>query len=141
MQVIFTSAGLQMNPRTNGAVAALFVFRQAGFFLLAMVRVGFWAALLVWEERRGPGYSVIGSASGGLVAAVMLTAIPEALRALGESNVRLIVYGTMVLFVLWFLPNGLGGVLNRIMRRASASPPLSTGPSGAPRASEAPWRQ
>ena len=65
VQVIFTSAGLQMNPHTNGAVAGLFVFRQAGFFLLAMVRVGFWAALLVWEERRGTGYSVIGSASGG----------------------------------------------------------------------------
>jgi hypothetical protein len=65
VQVVFTSACLHMNPRTDGAVAGLFLFRQAGFFLLAMVRVGFWAALLVWEERRRPAYSVIGSASGG----------------------------------------------------------------------------
>lgn len=65
VQAVFTSAGLRMNPHTNGAVAGLFVFRQAGFYLLAMVRVGFWAALLVWEERRRPAYSVIGSASGG----------------------------------------------------------------------------
>jgi hypothetical protein len=65
VQAVFTSAGLQLNPRTDGAVAGLFLFRQAGFFLLAMLRVGFWAALLVWEERRRPAYSVIGSASGG----------------------------------------------------------------------------
>ena len=65
VQFLFTSAGLHMNPRTDGAVAGLFLFRQAGFFLLAMARVGFWAALLVWEERRRPAYSVIGSASGG----------------------------------------------------------------------------
>jgi hypothetical protein len=65
VQALFTSAGLRMNPRTNGAVTALFLFRQAGFFLLAMVRVGFWASLLAWEERRRASYSVMGSASGG----------------------------------------------------------------------------
>lgn len=65
VQAIFTSIGLGMNPRTDGAVTGLFVFRQAGFYLLAMVRVGFWASLLVWEERRRPAYSDIGSASGG----------------------------------------------------------------------------
>jgi len=65
VQALFTTAGLRMNPRTNGAVTALFVFRQAGFFLLAMVRVGFWATLLAWEERRRESYSVMGSASGG----------------------------------------------------------------------------
>ena len=65
VQVLFTAAGLRMNPRTNGAVTALFLFRQAGFFLLAMVRVGFWATLLAWEERRRAIYSVMGSASGG----------------------------------------------------------------------------
>ncbi len=65
VQALFTSAGLQMNPRTNGAVAGLFLFRQIGFFLLAMARVGFFASLLAWEERRRPAHSVIGSASGG----------------------------------------------------------------------------
>ena len=49
----------------NGAVAGLFLFRQIGFFFLAMARVGFFASLLAWEERRRPAYSVMGSASGG----------------------------------------------------------------------------
>ena len=65
VQALFTSAGLRMNPRTNGSVAGLFAFRQIGFFLLAMARVGFFASLLAWEERRRPAYSAIGSASGG----------------------------------------------------------------------------
>ena len=65
VQVLFTSVGLRMNPRSNGAVAGLFVFRQIGFFLLAMARVGFFASLLAWEERRRPAHSAMGSASGG----------------------------------------------------------------------------
>jgi branched-chain amino acid transport system permease protein len=51
------------------------------------------------------------SASGGWIAALVLTALPEALRGLGESNLRLLVYGATVLCVLWFLPQGVGGVL------------------------------
>jgi hypothetical protein len=65
VQALFTSVGLHMNPRTNGSVTGLFLFRQIGFFLLAMARVGFFASLLAWEERRRPAYSVMGSASGG----------------------------------------------------------------------------
>lgn len=65
VQFLFTTVGLRWNPQTNGATTALFLVRQFGFFALAMVRVGFWASLLVWEERRRPAYSVIGSASGG----------------------------------------------------------------------------
>ena len=63
VQAAFTTLGLRMNPHTNGAVAGLFLFRQIGFFLLAMARVGFFASLLAWEERRRPAYSVMGSAS------------------------------------------------------------------------------
>jgi hypothetical protein len=65
VQAFFTSAGLRMNPGTNEAVAGLFLFRQIGFFLLAMGRVGFFASLLAWEERRRASYSVMGSATGG----------------------------------------------------------------------------
>jgi hypothetical protein len=65
VQALFTSVALHLNPRTNGAVAGLFLFRQIGFFLLAMARVGFFASLLAWEERRRPAYSAMGSASGG----------------------------------------------------------------------------
>jgi len=56
----------------------------------------------------------IGSATGGMVAALLLTLVPELLRSLGETNVRLLVYGTMVLFVLWFLPTGIGGLIDRL---------------------------
>jgi branched-chain amino acid transport system permease protein len=58
----------------------------------------------------------IGSPLGGVAASVMLTIVPEGLRALGEDNYRLLVYGTMVLFVLWFLPAGIGGLIERQRR-------------------------
>src|SRR5215813_706661 len=58
----------------------------------------------------------IGSPFGGVISSVMLTMIPEGLRALGEDNYRLLVYGTMVLFVLWFLPAGIGGLITRQRR-------------------------
>jgi hypothetical protein len=52
VQALFTSLGLRMNPHTDGAVAGLFLFRQVGFFFLAMTRVGFFASLLDWENSR-----------------------------------------------------------------------------------------
>ena len=55
----------------------------------------------------------IGSAAGGWIAALLLTLLPEGLRALGEGNVRLMVYGVMVLGVLWFLPGGIGSLFAR----------------------------
>jgi branched-chain amino acid transport system permease protein len=58
----------------------------------------------------------IGSPLGGVIASLMLTMIPEGLRVLGEDNYRLLVYGTMVLFVLWFLPSGIGGLIERQRR-------------------------
>jgi len=58
----------------------------------------------------------VGSSAGGLVAALVLTIVPEGLRRLGETNLRLLVYGTMVLFVLWFLPRGIGGLIERAPR-------------------------
>jgi branched-chain amino acid transport system permease protein len=73
----------------------------------------------------------IGSPSGALLSALVLTIVPEALRGLGETNIRLLVYGTMVLFVLWFLPNGIGGLLARLMRTASAAP-TGAGPTEPP---------
>lgn len=60
IQAFFTSAGLKWNPQTNGSTFGLFVFRQFGFFVLAMVRVGFWASLLAWENERRPSPSLYG---------------------------------------------------------------------------------
>ncbi|MEP9376431.1 branched-chain amino acid ABC transporter permease [Aquabacter sp. CN5-332] len=82
----------------------------------------------------------VGSATGALVSTLILTGVPEALRAFGETNVRLLVYGLMVLFVLWFLPGGIGGLIDRLMaprrkpRRTSASAPQ------APKADTVPGR-
>ena len=63
----------------------------------------------------------IGNVGGGMVASLLLTVLPEGLRALGESNLRLLVYGTMVLFVLWFLPEGIGSMIERLL--TSRRPP------------------
>lgn len=61
----------------------------------------------------------VGSATGGFVASLLLTAVPEMLRSLGETNLRLLVYGTMVLFVLWFVPGGIGDLIDRLIGRRS----------------------
>jgi branched-chain amino acid transport system permease protein len=60
----------------------------------------------------------IGSAAGGVVATLVLTAVPEGLRVLGETNLRLLVYGMMVLGVLWFLPGGVGRLLEQLITPA-----------------------
>ncbi len=70
-----------------------------------------------------------GSATGGFIAALFLTAVPELLRSLGETNFRLLVYGTMVLFVLWFVPGGIGGLIDQLIGRRSRAipaPPAAT---------------
>lgn len=58
----------------------------------------------------------VGSAAGAFIASLILNLVPEALRALGETNLRLLVYGVMVLSVLWFVPGGIGGLLERWFR-------------------------
>ena len=66
-----------------------------------------------------------GSATGGLIASLLLTAVPELLRSLGETNFRLLVYGTMVLFVLWFVPGGIGGLIDQLIGRGARHIPRS----------------
>ena len=61
IQAAFTSAGLRWNPQTNASTGWLFFFRQFGFYVLAMARVGFWASLLAWEEKRRPSPSLYGT--------------------------------------------------------------------------------
>jgi branched-chain amino acid transport system permease protein len=69
----------------------------------------------------------IGNAGGGMIASLLLTVLPEGLRALGETNLRLLVYGTMVLFVLWFLPEGIGSVIERYLRPRGRTSPAPAG--------------
>ncbi len=71
-----------------------------------------------------------GSATGGFIASLFLTAVPELLRSLGETNFRLLVYGVMVLFVLWFLPGGIGGLIDRIVGARTRLAPARPEPAG-----------
>jgi branched-chain amino acid transport system permease protein len=73
-----------------------------------------------------------GSATGGFIASLFLTAMPELLRSLGETNFRLLVYGVMVLFVLWFVPGGIGGLIDRAIRRARPARARSEANDAAP---------
>lgn len=67
----------------------------------------------------------VGSATGGLIASLLLTAVPELLRSFGETNFRLLVYGVMVLFVLWFVPGGIGGLIDRVIGRRQQKMPAA----------------
>ena len=51
---------------------------------------------------------------GGLLTSVILTALPEVLRAFGESNLRLMIYGAAVFVVFRFFPAGIGGLIDRL---------------------------
>ncbi len=76
-----------------------------------------------------------GSATGGFIASLFLTAMPELLRSLGETNFRLLVYGIMVLFVLWFVPGGIGGLIDRVIgNRVGAAPASPAREDAAPMA-------
>ncbi|MBO0765930.1 MAG: branched-chain amino acid ABC transporter permease [Hyphomicrobiaceae bacterium] len=109
--------------------AAAFLAGSCGVLLAAYMRFLTPDLFLSAESFRYLMMAVVGgvgSATGALISALILTGIPEALRAFGETNVRLLVYGLMVLFVLWFLPGGIGGLLERLIgprrkRRRSAT--------------------
>jgi hypothetical protein len=54
VEALFTDLGVSLAPHTNAGTFWLVVFRQLGFVVLAMTRVGFWGSLLKWEEERRP---------------------------------------------------------------------------------------
>ncbi len=63
-----------------------------------------------------------GSFVGGLISSLIFTILPEALRVVGESNIRLLIYGIAVLSVLLFLPDGIGGLLDKQRLFRAAKP-------------------
>ncbi len=54
IQAAFTALGVAMNPATSAGLVALVAVRQAGFWLLAMTRVGYQASLLRFAEQKRP---------------------------------------------------------------------------------------
>lgn len=54
----------------------------------------------------------VSSLDGAIIGAFLLTALPEFLR-LGNAQLRMIIYGVMLMGVLLFLPNGLVSLLGK----------------------------
>ncbi|MEI9805575.1 MAG: branched-chain amino acid ABC transporter permease [Pseudolabrys sp.] len=102
--------------------SSAFLAGLCGVFLAAYMRFLTPDLFVPTESFRYLMMAVVGgagSATGGFIASLLLTAVPELLRSLGETNLRLLVYGVMVLFVLWFVPGGIGGLLDRMIGNRS----------------------
>jgi branched-chain amino acid transport system permease protein len=63
----------------------------------------------------------LGSIAGSIAGAVVLTALPEALRGVQEYGE--LIYGFLLLGTLLFLPRGLVGLLVKLQRLRSPKPP------------------
>ena len=89
IQAAFTALGVAMNPTGDAGVGALFVVRQAGFWLLAMTRVGYQASLLAFFDGRRPlpplplAHPVRGAGDAGDAAQVPV--VPTATAEAGEE--------------------------------------------------------
>jgi branched-chain amino acid transport system permease protein len=54
-----------------------------------------------------------GSIPGAIVGAVLLTLLPELTRGLDVT--RMVVYGVVLILIVFFLPDGLAGIANRVL--------------------------
>jgi branched-chain amino acid transport system permease protein len=72
----------------------------------------------------------LGSIAGSIAGAVVLTALPEALRGVQEYGE--LVYGFILLGTLLFLPRGLVGLVARFEELRSTKPPAKAPAYGAP---------
>ncbi|MGQ0570283.1 MAG: branched-chain amino acid ABC transporter permease [Armatimonadota bacterium] len=96
-----------------GALAALAGILYAisqGFVSVDLVRVLLSVEVIVWTILGGPGTLL-----GPVLAAVLMTLLVEYLRGLTRNY--LIVVGLATLAVVVFIPNGLGGMLERLRAR------------------------
>jgi branched-chain amino acid transport system permease protein len=62
----------------------------------------------------------LGSLPGAALGALIVTGLPEVLRALAEY--RILVYGVLLVVFMMFLPGGLADLLPRAVARARRSP-------------------
>jgi branched-chain amino acid transport system permease protein len=62
----------------------------------------------------------LGSLPGAALGALIVTGLPETLRALAEY--RILVYGVLLVVFMMFLPGGLADLLPRLVGRALRSP-------------------
>ena len=93
-----------------GVAGILYALSQ-GFVSVDMLRVLLSIEVIVWTILGGPGTLL-----GPLVAAVLMSLGIEYLRSL--TSQYLFVVGAVTLLVVIFLPEGLGGVMDRLLGRA-----------------------
>jgi branched-chain amino acid transport system permease protein len=93
-----------------GVAGILYALSQ-GFVSVDMLRVLLSIEVIVWTLLGGPGTLL-----GPLVAAVLMSLGVEYLRSL--TSQYLFVVGGVTLLVVIFLPDGLGGVMDRLLGRA-----------------------
>jgi branched-chain amino acid transport system permease protein len=72
----------------------------------------------------------LGSIAGSIVGAVVLTALPEALRGVQEYGE--LIYGVILLGTLLLLPRGLVGLVSKFENLPSTKPPTKEPAYGAP---------
>src|SRR4029077_16758363 len=72
-----------------------------------------------------------GSVAGPLVGAAIVVLLPEALAGLAEY--RLLIFGGLLLMVLWIAPDGVVGAIARLVRRRKALRTASGAAAMAPR--------
>jgi branched-chain amino acid transport system permease protein len=72
----------------------------------------------------------LGSIAGSIAGAVVLTALPEALRGVQEYGE--VIYGFLLLVTLLFLPRGLVGLITKLETMRSPKPPAREPAYGAP---------
>jgi len=94
-----------------GVAGILYALSQ-GFVSVDMLRVLLSIEVIVWTILGGPGTLL-----GPLVAAVLMSLGIEYLRSL--TSQYLFVVGAVTLLVVIFLPEGLGGVIGRLLDRAA----------------------
>ena len=81
----------------------------------------------------------LGRIAGPVVGSLALTLLPELLTRL--IDYRLILYGTLLLVSIYWLPEGLVGAVTRARRRVYASPPVHSAPASSLEPSGAAARQ
>jgi ABC-type branched-subunit amino acid transport system ATPase component/ABC-type branched-subunit amino acid transport system permease subunit len=98
-------AGAAFAPLMMFVSPGTFPFSQSILFLLAVVVGG------------------AGSVLGPLLGAAIVNILPEVLSGLAEY--RLLIFGALLLVVLWLAPNGIVGALARLRRPRPGRPPAS----------------
>ncbi len=107
-------AGALFAPLSGFVTPSTFAFSQSLLFVLVVIIGG------------------AGSVSGPLVGAAIVVLLPEALAALAEY--RLLLFGALLLIVLWIAPDGVVGAVARLFSRKRVAHPLAAAALPPPRA-------